>query len=423
MQKRRPSLEISDMEKAVLGAMLIDPLAIADATAGLSWGDFSLSSHQVIFRRISQMTERGESVDTMSLHAFISPAEMSAIGGMGYVSDLPSGLPRNFSVAGYVRKLSERSMARRAISACHDATAQLLDHSKGVPEVLDELTRALGEERREESVSAAEAMPAALSYLEGSDGRIISTGVRELDEFTGGGMRTKELWIIGALPSRGKSSLARQLERGALRAGSAVHTHTIEMPKEDWLLLHAAQVGGVPVWKLRQPRLMPPGDKTALRMGAATVEGWPLMLDDGGTVHMDTLLAKSRLSVMRHKTRVVVVDYLQLLNGEEKEMRHRMGTAAKKLKQFAKAYDCCVVALSQLARRGDINSRPTMQDLKESGDLEAAGDVILLNYMPVDTDGGTFTGSDEIIVAKQRNGGIGSIPMRYDSNSLTFRTR
>lgn len=147
------------------------------------------------------------------------------------------------------------------------------------------------------------------------------------------------------------------------------------------------------------------------------------MLDDGGRVHIDTILAKSRLSVMRHGTKVVVVDYLQLLDGDEDQIRLRMGTAAKKLKQFAKTYDCCVVALSQLARRGDINARPTMQDLKESGDLEAAGDVVLLNYLPVNTDDGRFTGQDEIIVAKQRQGPIGSVQMSYDNQSLCFKSR
>ena len=409
---------LPEIERAILGTMLLDPLAVADASSQLTWSDFSLSSHQVIFRQMLELT--GE-VNPLTLLAAMKPSEVASVGGPAYIADLPTGIPRGFSIADYVRIVQARSLARRGIDACLIAQRRLEDPTGDVLDAMDELSRSLIEDRPEESISVWNAMPKALKALEESSSRVISTGIRELDDFTSGGMRTKELWIIGALPSRGKSSLARQLERGALWAGVPVHTHTIEMDNDSWLLYHAAVVGGVAAWKLRQPHLMPPADRHQLRIGAATVQNWPFMLDEVSKVHIDTLLAKSRLSVMRHKTRVVIVDYLQLLEGDEKEMRHRMATAARKLKQFAKTYDCCVVALSQLARRGDINSRPTMQDLKESGDLEAAGDVVLLNYMPVSD--GHFTGEDEIIVGKQRQGAIGSIPMRYDTSNLTFRGR
>jgi replicative DNA helicase len=348
--------------------------------------------------------------------------ELDSVGGPAYLAFLTEGIPRNMNIESYVMMVKDAAMLRRLRSLCHDGEVRAQDASEDPYELADWLSKAIVEERPEQSVSAADAMPRALKSLEDSAGRIISTGIRELDDFTSGGMRTKELWIIGALPSRGKSSLARQLERGALWAGVPVHTHTIEMSTEDWLLYHAAVVGGVPAWKLRQKLAIHVSDRHNLLVGSGTVEKWPLLLDDAGEVTIDTVIAKSRLSVMRHGTRVVVLDYIQLLEGKE-EMRPRMGIAARKLKQFAKTNDCCVVVLSQLARRGDINARPTMQDLKESGDLEAAGDVILLNYMPVDTQSGHFTGDDEIVVAKQRHGAIGSIPMRYDKDTLTFRAR
>ena len=408
-------------EVAILGAMMLDPLAVADATARLIAEDFALDSHQRIYRALKAMAIEGSHIDLGTVRIELERRrELDSVGGAGYLAFLSEGLPRNFNIEAYIGIVRGKSLARFGRGVCHDASLKFEDPACDPTEVVDWVTKSLSEERQESSVSARDAMPKALAYLEASDDRIISTGIPELDEFTSGGMRTKELWIIGALPSRGKSSLARQLERGALKHGVPVHTHTIEMPTEDWLLLHAAHQGGVPVWKLRQPQLMNPVDKQYILAGAARVQEWPLMLDDAGKVNIDTIIAKSRLSVMRHGTRVVIVDYLQLLDGEE-EMRHRMGIAAKKLKQFAKTFDCCVVALSQLARRGDINSRPTMQDLKESGDLEAAGDVILLNYMPVAD--GHFSHDDEIVIGKQRNGAIGSIDMRYDTDSLTFRGR
>ena len=406
-------------EVAILGAMMLDPLAVADATSRLVAEDFILDSHRRVYKAILAV---GDGADFTTVRAELERRrEMDTIGGVAYLAGLSSGIPRNFNIQAYVEIVLQKAMLRRIMNICHDGQVRAQDESEDPYAVADWVTKSLTEERPEQSVSVFDAMPRALKSLDDNAGRVMSTGIRELDDFTSGGMRTKELWIIGALPSRGKSSLARQLERGALWAEIPVHTHTIEMSTDDWLLYHAAVVGGVPSWKLRQAHVMPVMDRHNLQVGAATVQKWPLKLDDDGQVHINTLLAKSRLSVMRSGTKVVVVDYLQMLDGDEKEMRHRMGTAAKKLKQFAKVHDCCVVALSQLARRGDINARPTMQDLKESGDLEAAGDVILLNYMPVAD--GHFTGDDEIIVAKQRHGAIGSIEMRYDKDTLTFRPR
>ena len=146
-------------------------------------------------------------------------------------------------------------------------------------------------------------------------------------------------------------------------------------------------------------------------------------MDDAGAVHIDTLLAKSRLSVMRNGTRLVTVDYLQLLSGDEVQERIRFGNVAKRLKQFAKDNDCWVVLLSQLARQGDINIRPTVQHLKESGDLEAAADVVLLNYRPKDPNTAQYTGEDEIIIGKQRNGTVGAIPMRFNTNNLCYESK
>jgi replicative DNA helicase len=156
---------------------------------------------------------------------------------------------------------------------------------------------------------------------------------------------------------------------------------------------------------------------------AMKISKWPLVLDDDSDVGIEAVIAKSRLSAMRDGTRVVGVDYIQLIRGEGRELRHQIGDIAKRLKQLAKKHDCCVIALSQLSRKGDLNARPTMQDLKESGDLEAHADVILMPYRPVDTQTGKFTEEDEILITKQRNGGIGSIQVTYNTTNLRFEER
>jgi replicative DNA helicase len=104
-----------DIEKAVLGCMLLDPIAIADASSGLNWSDFSLTSHQVIFQQIMHMGELGEEVNTLTLISGLKPSELKDVGGPAYIADLPTGIPRGFSVAEYVKIVATRSLARRAI--------------------------------------------------------------------------------------------------------------------------------------------------------------------------------------------------------------------------------------------------------------------------------------------------------------------
>ena len=412
------------IEKTVLGAMILDGMSSCEGVSRLEADDFALDSHRRIFAALADLNSKGIDVDSCILSDELKRRlELDSVGGVGYLMDITTGIPRNPNTQEYVSRLQERSLARRGARAAEDALRRFLDPSERAQEVCDDLTRTLSGERKTSGVMARDLIGPALQTLQASDSRVIPTGIRDLDEMTNGGMRTKELCIVGANQSRGKSSLLRQLERGAIAAGESVYTHTCEMPKDEWILLHAAAMGSVPAWKIRQPNTLSANERDRLMSAAMKIEKWPLFLDDEGEVGIESLIAKSRLSSMRDGTRVVGVDYIQLIRGEGKELRHQVGNIAMRLKQFAKKHDCCVIALSQLARKGDLNARPTMQDLKESGDLEAHADVILMPYRPVDTSTGRFTGEDELLITKQRNGGIGSLQVTYRTESLTFEPR
>ena len=198
---------------------------------------------------------------------------------------------------------------------------------------------------------------------------------------------------------------------------------TIEMSIEQWQGLDMANEAGVPAWNMFEPGLMNFSTRDRICRAAEEVRQWPMYFDDSGSIHINQLIARARLSVLKHGVRLVVVDYAQRVKGNGKEMRHQIGNVAEMLAEFAKEYKVGVVLLSQLARRGDINIRPTMQDLKESGDLEAHAHVVVLNYRPVDRDTESFLGEDELIIAKQRFGPVGKVNVKYDPNSMTFRER
>lgn len=413
-------MEVEFVERTVLGAMLLEPVAVVDALAALHWTDFSLSSHQTMFAMMAEMGERGEAIDITTLIARMGGPKVDSVGGVAYLFELTERVPRNLAVGSYCRTIASRSLARRGVVACQNAQNRLMDITESPEDVLDALTKSLMESRPDDSLHVSDVMPEVLRSLDDPDAAI-STGIADLDDMTGGGMRAKELWVIGAQPSGGKSSLARQVERAVMSRGIGVHAHSIEVPREDWVRFHVAHVANVPAWKLRQPGLMNLLEKEGMHNAARKVSAWPLTIDDAGSVHIRTLLAKSRLTALRRGVRVYTVDYLQMVKGDERDMRIRIGEICRGLKQFAKDHNVTVLLLSQMARRGDVNARPSLQDLKESGDIEATADVAILNYRPKQDD--QYTGEDELIVAKQRNGPIGSIPMRYNPRTLTFDPR
>jgi replicative DNA helicase len=149
---------------------------------------------------------------------------------------------------------------------------------------------------------------------------------------------------------------------------------------------------------------------------------WPLYVDDSASLTLQELTSRARLSVRRNGVKLVVVDYLRLVRSKGRDLREKVGNVADGLRQLAKNENICVVLLSQLARPGDINERPTMLSLKESGDIEAHANIVLLLYMPVDNKNEP-TGEDEIIIGKSREGPLGAIPVWLHKSRLQFVPR
>ena len=412
---------LSHAVNAVLGAMLIDNLALQDGLAALRAEDFGLDSDQRIFRSMSRLATASRHVDQLSVMNELSArGELDAIGGLDYLLDLGRSIPRNPDIQGHIRIVRDRADGQRMMRQLQEAMQRIAARSDTAAEIQDSLLSGLAAARSDDSKSARQVLPRMLTSLTPESNVRIKTGISELDEMTRGGGRPKELWIIGAQPSFGKSALCRQFERSAVSQGYGIHAHSIEVDDVTWLGFHAAQIANVQPWKLREPELLTEDDRRKLTNASLQMDhGWNYRLDDAGSVHIDTLLAKSRLSVMRHGTRVITVDYLQMLSGSERNRAELMGSIARRLKQFAKDFDCWVILLSQMSRSGDPSARPHVQQLKESGDLEAAADVILLPHRPKGA-GNKYTGKDELIIGKHRNGAIGTLNVFFNSSTLCY---
>jgi replicative DNA helicase len=161
-----------------------------------------------------------------------------------------------------------------------------------------------------------------------------------------------------------------------------------------------------------------------LLRAAGAIAECPIYVDDRPSLKIQELLASARLYIRRHGVKLIVVDYLRLVDAPGRELRDRVGYVANALRQLAKSERIGVVLLSQLRRpEGGINARPTMLDLKESGDIEAHSHVVLLPYLPVGDDGRPVPEDELLIIGKNRNGGVGSLPVYFDERRLQFFDR
>jgi replicative DNA helicase len=161
-----------------------------------------------------------------------------------------------------------------------------------------------------------------------------------------------------------------------------------------------------------------------LAQTAAAVAECPIYVDDRPSLKIQELLASARLFIRRHGIKLILVDYLRLVDAPGRELRDRVGYVANSLRQLAKSERVGVVLLSQLRRpEGGINARPSMLDLKESGDIEAHSHVVLLPYLPVTEDGRPIPNEQMLVIGKNRNGGVGSLPVYFDEKRLQFFDR
>ncbi|CAN5951003.1 unnamed protein product [Sphagnum jensenii] len=400
------------MEVTVLGAMMLEREATQQAFSRLVAEDFSLDSHKRVFRAIQAVTngyDIGEEEEIQSLvrQELMRRRELESIGGISYLLYLTEGVPRHFNIESYVKIIKDKSLLRKLMGLFHDAETRTSDQSEDgidiATDVITKITEAIETNQTKTEVfdSPTMAMDAVERLLNNpKQETAIATGFRPLDEFTNGGIRLGELWIIGASPSRGKTTLARQIVKHVVRNGIPCYVHSGEMTKESWYDVTACLMVGLPAWKVRNPLLMNLSEQEALRSGLHELSGLPFHISDAGGINIDKLIWNASRAVRQHNIQMLVIDYAQIINATGKDERQKVTTVAQKLRVFAKDNNVATILLSQSPRPEgrSINSRPNMFSLKESGSLEEAAHCVILPFRKVDPETNSFTGEDELVI-------------------------
>ncbi len=435
-----------DAEKTILGAVLLDNAAHAEAAEVIKAEDFSLDSHRRIFLRMSELMDSGRAVDIVTLaNELARYKEIEAVGGVAYLASLTEGLPRRPVIEDYVRIVKDKSMLRRLMGICSSAIAKAADQSQDAIGVLDETESQLLEVSEAGLTQGLQPLDVIVRdsfgtidnlYKQSREVTGLATDFYELDRMTSG-LQKGELIIIAARPSMGKTALAINIaQNAAVHHQAIVAVFSLEMNKESLLRRMLAAQARVDQRKL-QTGFLGREDQERLQDALGLLVESRIFIDDSASTTLAEMRAKARrLKQNSGGLDLIVVDYLQLMSatvpaagGKRYENRtQEVSAISRGLKAMAKELYVPVVALSQLSRNSERRTddkRPMLSDLRESGSIEQDADVVAFihreSYYSRDEE---MTESDraksEIILAKQRNGPTGTVHLNFISRFTCF---
>jgi replicative DNA helicase len=414
----------ADAERAVLGAILLSNEAILQ-TGSLQPEDFYLDSHRIIFSRMKQMAQHNMAIDLITLMNVLSKKkEVDVVGGHAYLFSLTDGLPYRRSIESWVRIVKDKAILRGIINASNCAVDSAMSEADTAQEVLADLGNKLIELGKPAAIQ--EALPATVDRVlerivqkkySGESCSGLTTGVTKLDELTNG-ISPTEYIIIGARTGHGKSLFVRQiiLENAVMGVPCALMNY--EMSKENSVECWLSAFSGIEFDHIRKPKFVSDEQLELLGTRAQEFKVLPITIDDCPGVELDELCARIRGHILRG-AKLIVVDYLQLVRCRQfRNDRYAAVTEVSgRLRDISFQTGVPIIALSQLSRpeKGRENSEPTLFDLKECGNIENDSFQVWLLFRPKERDQVTgrlvFTGEDWVLVAKNRNGEPGNVPV------------
>jgi replicative DNA helicase len=428
-------------EMTILGAMLVEPVAIIDATMLLKTDDFALDSHRKIYNAMLHLVEVGQGVDIVTVTDYLSKKkELDSVGGLPYLASLSEGLPRKLSIESYVRIVRDKSLMRQLLSVCDMGMIEASDQSREALDVLNQVTGRLTE-ISEHAVTGGFSDIAAIVrdsfgsidalYEQGREVTGLATHYIEFDRMTSG-LQESELIIIAARPSMGKTAWAINIaENAAVRGGKVVAVFSLEMSKASLLRRMLASQALVNSKAIQTGMLMR-DDRTKLINGLEKLMESKIFIDDTPGITLAEMRAKARrLKQQQGQLDLIVIDYLQLMTGSNSNSKgfenrtQEVSAISRGLKALAKEMKVPVVALSQLSRASEQrggDKKPLLSDLRESGSIEQDADVVCFIHREeyYDRENEELKGKAEIIIAKQRNGPTGSIQLAYLADYTRF---
>ncbi len=417
-----------EAEKSVLGSMLRDNSVIGDVLQIVQHDEaFYQDAHQKIFRGVRALYDKGHPVDLVVLAEWLRGQNyVDDVGGLVYLAELWDAAPTAANAEYYARIVRDRSIVRNLIHVSNEILRDAYEQAQSADELLEQAERKVLDVAQRgltgQTMTLEDALREAYDRIDArytGDHKSISglpTGYIDLDEITAG-LQNSEMIIVAARPSVGKTAFSLNVVRNiVVREQVAVFFVSLEQSRielAERLLCSQARVDS---HKLRKGHLSG-DDMQKLIEAGGVLRGAKLFIDDSPGQGMLRIAANARRLKLRHNIRLVVIDYLQLIEPDNRRdpRQEQVAQISRRLKFLARELEIPVVALAQVNRASEDRQdhRPRLADLRESGSLEQDADTVMMLHRPDRYEPGQHEGVVEVIVAKQRNGPTGEVTLTY----------
>ena len=429
-----------EAEQSVIGGLLLDPNRLDDVLEICTADDFYNIDNRAIFAAICDMGATGKTVDVITLSEKLNDSgELERVGGLGYLVEIANNTPSAANVKAYASILADRAMERRITEAGQRIAELGDDEAIPVDDKLDTLHGELaGLERRDgaEVINFNVILKARIKEIDekfhDKKPRGLMTGFTALDERYQG-ISQVAMWVLAARPGQGKTAFALNVALNQARQGKDVLIFSLEMGKDELTDRLLSASGGLPSGRIRTGKLLE-DDWHKLSTATTILKDLKIHIVDIPAIDINRAKAIARKFNRYNKLGLVVIDYLQLMtNSKAKNRFEEVSSVSREIKAMAKTLGCPVMALSQLNRGVEKqgNKRPSMSDLRESGQIEQDADIITFIYRDEYYNENTPNkGMAEFITSKFREGEVGTDVLgaelqfarfiNFDSSSYIF---
>ncbi|MDD3789845.1 MAG: replicative DNA helicase [Petrimonas sp.] len=436
--------QAKELEEAVLGALMLEKDAYSIISDILKPESFYDPVHQVIFGSIQGLAVQQKPVDVLTVVEELKRrGELETAGGAVYVAELTDKVASAAHIEYHSRIIAQKYLARQLISFSSDVVHQAFDETVDVDDLMQETEGRLFEiSQRNVKKDVIQINPVikealhniqvAANRKDGMSG--LSSGFKELDKYTSG-WQNSDLIIIAARPAMGKTAFVLSMAKNmALNSDVPVALFSLEMSNVQLVNRLIVNVCHITGEKIKKGDLVPQ-EWEMLDTKIKDLYDAPIYVDDTPSLSVFELRTKARRLVREHGIKILIIDYLQLMNASGMTFGSReqeVSTISRSLKGLAKELNIPIVALSQLNRgvenrQGTEGKRPQLADLRESGAIEQDADIVCFIHRPEyykiteDEYGNSTQGVAEIIIAKHRNGPTGLVRMKFDSDYAQFQ--
>ncbi|UCD55152.1 MAG: replicative DNA helicase [Candidatus Omnitrophota bacterium] len=426
--------QANEAEIAVLGSMLLDKEAIGQAVELLDESFFYKEAHKKIYSTVVNLYDRNKAVDIVTVNEELRKSgALDGMGGPAYITSIVSSIPTSANIEHYARLVREKAILRNLISTATRIVSESYDNTSTVDVLLDKAERMIFDittnkvESKFSSIkdvikSSIETIDNLYQRKENITG--IATGFHDFDIMTAG-FQSSDLIIIAGRPSMGKSALVGCIaEQVGVIGRIPVAFFSLEMAKEQLVQRMLCSHARVNSHKVRTGFLSQ-SDWPKLVNAAGKVSEAPIYIDDTPSISVLELRAKARRLKAQHNIGLLIVDYLQLMQGPRgsENRQQEISEISRSLKALARELSVPLIAVSQLSRAVEQRSdrRPQLSDLRESGAIEQDADLVALllreeYYNPTEENKGVA----DVIIAKQRNGPVGTVKLAFISEYARF---